>query len=223
MIMRSHLAVVLAVLIVGATASTAGAVPTPDTLPDENLTGGLSEVQDPPPPPAKWPGTGEPVPGYDQVSTFEVTGQEVDDNGNPVGTALSVSGTGGTSTSAGCKTVRVTNVGHTLLHLVAYKFWTQLHWCWNRDTKQISQVSRSWDTCCIRGSFRFDGIVAGSTHSGFYGWLGALYPKSGYYYDKTASFTNVCHLAICFKSTYPKNKIHAHSNGTWWFSKTGAG
>ena len=228
MIMRSHLAVVLAVLIVGATASTAGAVPTPDTSPDTDVAGTISESEPAPPPPPKWAGVDTGAEPTAPASTdesevwFTVTAEEINDAGVPVSASLSVSGTGGTSTAGGCKTVRITNVGHTVLHFVAYKFWTQVYWCWNRDRKTITIVRRSWDVTNKANTFTFDGIV--KTASGFYGWLGALYPRSGYYYNKTASFTNTCPLPkVCWANTTPRNKIHVHSNGTWWFSKTGAG
>jgi len=187
------------------------------------MTGTIAEpIESSPPVPKVLVSLGsEPIVAAEPNVVFTVSAQEVSPTGTLTPVVMSATGTGGTSTASGCKTIRITNVGHTFLHAVAYKFWTQVHWCWNRGFKTISQVSRAWDVTNVALTFRFDGIV--KTSSGFYGWLGALYPHSGYFYNKTAKFTNVCPLKMCFATTFPKNKINVHSNGTWWFSKTGAG
>lgn len=126
-------------------------------------------------------------------------------------------GSGGSSSPSGCRKVTLKNRKYSLTgidHMYTYTIKTK--WCWNRGKGSISDVKTDWsmyidnDTGYWRGQTRLRRM--------FYAWSSGK-PRSGYRHDRQGEFENCILKYGCTGTSYPRNIIRAHSNGTWtWWT-----
>lgn len=114
----------------------------------------------------------------------------------------------------GCRTVKVTNKKWNYTHTqVLAKFVTSTHWCWDRSSKRIRNVSRSYETDIGNATFV---SKVGFSHKDprFYDWASGYAPRSGYDNDLEYHFKN-CPLNWGCGHLYLRNILRAHSDGSW--------
>ena len=122
-------------------------------------------------------------------------------------------GSGGSSSASGCREVKLTNKKFSYTgtdHL--YTYWTWTYWCWNRANKRISNVSMRYDWYCDNSSISWEGQSKADPR--FYDWING-YPYSGHDHDRTGTFKNTYPIVGEVGTSYPRNIIRAHSDGTW--------
>ena len=100
-------------------------------------------------------------------------------------------------------------------HMYTYTTWTR--WCWNRTRGRITSPSMGWSIYIDNDSVYWRGQTAAS-RSYWYQWR-AGYANSGHVQDRQGEFEN-CYLKVgCTGTSYPRNILRAHSNGTWtWWT-----
>ena len=132
-----------------------------------------------------------------------------------VDTLAYASGNGGTSSASGCVRVTVNNEYETATGSTAYWFHTWTNWCWTRSTKTISSVSTGSYVSGVNWPYVYQGVISDTTE--FYSWY-AGHPNSGFIHDKQARFDNCIVSLGCYASSYPRNELYSHSDGTWSWS-----
>lgn len=139
-------------------------------------------------------------------------------NGKPGDVSANASGSGGSSSASGCTKVTVHNEAETLLGFTAYYFDTWTRWCWTRSTARVYDVTHGWDIHSVDSQQYWKGIVNKETH--LYDWKSGD-SDSGYYHMRQGQFENCVLKYGCIGTTYPKNIIRSHSDGTWTWATSG--
>ena len=122
------------------------------------------------------------------------------------------SGTGGSSSSSGCRTVTVRNEKETLLGLTAYWLNTWTKWCWNLGNRTISDVETGWHLDDVDPLYTWRGLIV--DEESYFAWI-AEYGKSGYRHEKQGHFEICLPDVVCIGNYYPRNLLRSHSDGTW--------
>lgn len=128
------------------------------------------------------------------------------------------SGSGGTSTLAGCRRVTVINVKNTLFGNTAFRYTTWTDWCWERYNDRVFDVSVDWKFAEVDGAYVWKGQVRKET--GFYDYgVNDNNPRSAYKHLRVGEFWNCVPLLGCpWQTSYPSNTIRSYYNGTWAWS-----
>ena len=127
------------------------------------------------------------------------------------------SGTGGQSSSSGCRRVTVNNEKESTFGGTLYWFHTWTEWCWNRTNSTISSVRTGWYNTDVDWAQEWRGLTNDQRY--FYAWISGK-STSGYYHYKQGHFVN-CAGPICGANTYPTNTLRSYSNGTWSWTTSG--
>lgn len=122
---------------------------------------------------------------------------------------------GGSSSRNGCRKVTVRNERETTLGFTAYWFNIWTSWCWNRPTWTVSDVNTGWHLDDVDPLFKWRGLIVDNQN--FYQWQPG-YSRSGYRHEKQGHFENCVLEFGCLSSTYPRNILWSHSDGTWSWS-----
>ena len=140
--------------------------------------------------------------------------------GNPHGISPMDSGSGGTSSSSGCRKVTVNNYAKTVLGFTAYVFHTWTDWCWTRSTQVVYNVTHGWYTSDIDSQEYWKGIV--NSEFLFYDYsTNDGHPRSAYKNYMQGQFENCVLKYGCIGTTYPANTLRSYYNGTWAWSTGG--
>ena len=122
-------------------------------------------------------------------------------NGGPIPVG---SGSGGSSSSSGCRKVTVNNWQGTTLGFTAFWYHTWTRWCWTRSTQNIYDVTTGWSISDVTANWW---------------WLGEVNKELGFY-----DFgTNDGHPRSAYKH-YRQGHFEAcvvKYNGTWVWSTSG--
>jgi hypothetical protein len=131
--------------------------------------------------------------------------------------AKTESGSGGSSSASGCRTVTLDNRKYSITGIDhMYTYTTTTHWCWNRSSKTVSSVTRDWDFYIDNDTVYWRGQV--DLDADFYAWSSG-YSRSGYIHARKGEFENCIFKYGCTGTSYPKNIIRSHSDGTWtWWT-----
>lgn len=123
-------------------------------------------------------------------------------------------GSGGSSTASGCRTVTVNNYESSTLGTLLYTYRTVTDWCWTRSTSNIYNVSNSWRYINDDMCWSWQGEVNNDLR--FYSWNGGS--RSGYLHWRQGHVQGGC---IFPNNKYPENTIRAHSDGTYTWATAG--
>ena len=149
--------------------------------------------------------------------TYDSSGRQISRTIRTVGGGISTqkteSGSEGSSSASGCRTATLRNRKYSLTgtdHM--YTYTTVTSWCWNRSQRKITSPSTSWDIYIDNGSVAWRGEIARDIRS--YTSISG-YPQSGYYHYRQGHLENCFPVLGCTGSSYPRNQIWSHSDGTW--------
>jgi hypothetical protein len=115
------------------------------------------------------------------------------------------SGSGGQPTGSGCRVLTVTNKTTTTLGFTAFKFITDVHWCWN-----LSQHSTTLNDVEVRiadvdSQYRYRGLNSS--------WNSTL--SNGKRVYRQGEFENCILHYGCINAYYPSNDSRVYDNGAW--------
>ena len=130
------------------------------------------------------------------------------------------SGSGGTSTASGCRTVTVKNEAETVLGFTAYYYNTWTSYCWTRSTQTVYNVSNGWSITDVDPQQNWIGEVDKELLFYDYGTNDG-HPRSAYKHWRKGHFENVVPVYGTWNHTYPTNTIRAYYNGTWAWATSG--
>ena len=169
------------------------------------------------------PATAATSPPPDQLIFIgSVTEQTFDTDGALTATRIYApmdSGSGGSSSTSGCRKVTVSNRAHTLLGFTAFRYNTWTRWCWNGYKHKVTQPTNGWRITDVDPEYIWRGQVNSDLH--WYAFRSG-WPHSGWYHYRQGHFENCVLHVGCVGNIYPENTLRVHSNGTWTWSTTGA-
>ncbi len=126
------------------------------------------------------------------------------------------SGSGGTSTRSGCRTLRARNEQESS-YIQATLFWynTTMRFCWNRDERRVYDVTMGYYLEDVYWTVDFRGQTS---HRHYPYEYRSGYKNSGYISDRQAQLTDCFPVpgvgTIC-TNFYPRNILRGHDNGTY--------
>ena len=124
-------------------------------------------------------------------------------------------GSGGSSSSSGCREVTVKNEKKDHLGFSVFWFNTWTSWCWDRSTWTTYDVSTGYFLDDVDPLYEWRDLIV--DHADFYRWQTG-FPESGYRHEKQGHFEYCVPKLLCIGSFYPRNILKSHSDGTWTWS-----
>lgn len=125
-------------------------------------------------------------------------------------TTASDSGSGGESAGSGCRRATIYNEVETALGATAYVYNTWTQWCWRRSSHAVSDVTTGQYLSDVDPFFKYRGIVSQDERP--YAWQTG-YNKSGHWHERQIEMENCVYA--CLGSTFPRNVLRVHSDGTY--------
>lgn len=154
-------------------------------------------------------------------ATYDASGHQVvvepDGSLRVLSVSARGSGSGGSSSSSGCRKATVRNKGETVLGYTAYWYNTWTQWCWNRSDHVVSDVVTGQYFEDVASTMYYRRLVVDDQR--FYAWKSG-YNKSGHWHERQAQWENCIAKYGCISNDYPRNIIRAHSDGTFSWNTT---
>jgi hypothetical protein len=121
------------------------------------------------------------------------------------------SGSGGQPSGSGCRVLTVTNKTTTTLGFTAFKFITEVHWCWNLNQHRTTLDGVDVRVADVDSQYRYRGL-----NNAFNADLpnGKRVYRQGY-------FENCLVHYGCINAYYPSNDSRVYDNGAWYWITNG--
>jgi hypothetical protein len=121
------------------------------------------------------------------------------------------SGVGGLPSGSGCRALTVTNKTTTTLGFTAFKFITEVHWCWNLAQGRTDLNSVEVRVADIDSQYRYLGLANSFNQT---------IPNGKRVY-RQGHFENCIVKYGCINSYYPSNDHRVYDSGMWSWTTNG--
>ncbi|HEX5086930.1 MAG TPA: hypothetical protein VFV89_03920 [Nocardioides sp.] len=149
------------------------------------------------------------------VASHTITGEP-----RPLGTRQTIKGSprpfldtgvGGLPSASGCRALTVTNKTTTTLGFTAFKFITEVHWCWNLAKGRTTLSSVEVRVANVDSQYRYRGVVNAFNQTISHG-------KRVY---RQGHFDNCITHYGCINAYYPSNDSRVYDSGMWSWTTNG--
>jgi len=121
------------------------------------------------------------------------------------------SGVGGLPSSSGCRALTVTNKTTTTLGFTAFKFITEVHWCWNLAQRRTTLNDVQVRVADIDSQYRYRGVINAFNDA---------IPDGKRVY-RQGHFENCITHYGCINAYYPSNDSRVYDSGMWSWTTSG--
>ena len=138
----------------------------------------------------------------------------------PVGTRQTIkggprpfldTGVGGLPSASGCRALTVTNKTTTTLGFTAFKFITEVHWCWNLAQRKTTLNGVEVRVADVDSQYRYRGITNAFNQT----------IANGKRVYRQAHFDNCIVNYGCINAYYPSNDSRVYDSGMWSWTTNG--
>jgi len=138
----------------------------------------------------------------------------------PLGTAQTIrgsarplldTGAGGLPSPSGCRTLTVTNKTTTTLGFTAFKFITEVGWCWNLKQARTTLTDVAVRVADVDSQYRYRGL-----NNSFNQTL-----SNGKRVYRQGFFENCVVKYGCINAYYPSNDSRVYASGMWTWTTNG--